>query len=154
MEDDMHAPVMEPDDSDGRQPASATGDRRTPRPILVADDDDDMRVLIATVLRRAGYRVVEARDGMEALDRVATSVSDTSRDLIGVIVSDMNMPGLGGLDVLAALRCARCDTPLILITAFGDRDSRAEAGELGVFAYLEKPLDVSALRRAVEQATA
>jgi two-component system response regulator AtoC len=62
------------------------------------------------------------------------------------------MPGLGGLDVLAVLRCSKWDTPVILVTAFSDAEARLEADDLGASAFLAKPLSARALRRAVERA--
>jgi CheY-like chemotaxis protein len=120
--------------------------------VLVAEDDPDMRRLIATSLRMAGHKVVEATDGMDVLDRMETMIRDLCPDAFDVIVSDVNMPGLSGLDVLAALRCTHWTTPVVLITAFGDEETRAEARELGASAILDKPLDPEALRSAVRDA--
>lgn len=120
--------------------------------VLVAEDDPDMRRLIATSLRMAGNKVVEATDGIDVLDRMETTIRDLCPDAFDVIVSDINMPGLSGLDVLAALRCTHWTTPVVLITAFGDEETRAEARELGAAAVLDKPLDPEALRSAVRAA--
>ena len=120
--------------------------------VLVAEDDPDMRRLIATSLRMAGNKVVEATDGIDVLDRMETMIRDLCPDAFDVIVSDVNMPGLSGLDVLAALRCTHWTTPVVLITAFGDEETRAEARELGAAAFLDKPLDPEALRSAVRDA--
>src|SRR5262245_13224201 len=92
---------------------AATASHRTGR-ILVAEDDVHMRRLIAGALRAAGYRVVEASDGAEVLERVESTIWRERHALFGAIVADMNMPALTGLDVLAALRCAEIDTPFIL----------------------------------------
>lgn len=69
-----------------------------------------------------------------------------------MIVSDVSVPDLSGLYVLAALRCARRETPIVLISEFGDDETRMEARELGVFAFLDKPLDVDVLRTTVMEA--
>ena len=122
------------------------------RRVLVAEDDPDMRRLIAAVLRAAGHKVVEARHGMDILDRLEGTIWSERADLFDVIVSDVSMPGLSGLDVLAALRCARWTTPVVLITAFGDAETRAEALSLGAAAFLDKPLDPDELRAAVLEA--
>jgi CheY-like chemotaxis protein len=135
--------------SNGAEP---TNSRRPGRRVLVAEDDPDMRRLVAAHLRRAGHRVVEASDGMEILDRIEATVRSAGRELIDVIVSDIDMPGLSGLDLLAALRCTDWTTPVVLITAFGDEETRAEARELGAAAILDKPLDAAALRHAVAEA--
>ena len=135
----------------GNEQHAADAQGGAPR-VLVAEDDPDMRRLIATSLRMAGNKVVEATDGIDVLDRMETTIRDLCPDAFDVIVSDINMPGLSGLDVLAALRCTHWTTPVVLITAFGDEETRAEARELGAAAILDKPLDSEALRSAVREA--
>ena len=125
---------------------------RKPR-ILVADDDPDMRGLVASALRQGGYEVIEARTGMEVIDHIAPTVW-TRRDGFKAIVSDVRMPELTGLDLLAALRCTKLDTPVVLMTAFGDEDVRAEARSFGATAVLEKPFDLDELHAAVRNAIA
>jgi len=126
----------------------AVGPHRTGR-ILVAEDDIHMRRLVARALRTVGYRVVEACDGAEVLERIESTIWRDRHDLIGAIVADMNMPALTGLDVLAALRCADVDTPFILITAYGDARLRREAKALGASAVLDKPFNLQQLQRAL-----
>jgi CheY-like chemotaxis protein len=133
-------------------PIQVVAATRRVRRILVAEDDPDLRRLLASVLRRSGYMVVEAADGTEILDRMESTVWGTRPEAISAIVSDINMPGLTGLDVLAALRCAQWDTPVILISAFGDDDTRKEAAWLGATAVLDKPLRVDELKAAIERA--
>ena len=123
----------------------------TKQRILVADDDPDMRALVASVLRRGGYDVVEACSGMEAIDHIAPTVW-AKRDGFKAIVSDVYMPDLTGLDLLAALRCTRLETPVILMTAFGDEEVHAEARSLGATAVLNKPFDLDELHAAVQKA--
>ena len=119
------------------------------RHVLVAEDDPSLRRLIATVLGEAGYEVIEAQDGNQLLAQIERLLA--ARRTF-VIVSDVNMPGLTGLDVLAILRCALAHTPVVLITAFGDAETHSEARELGAVTVLDKPFDVDALRAAVERA--
>jgi two-component system response regulator (stage 0 sporulation protein F) len=122
------------------------------RRLLVVDDDDHMRALMAAHLRCAGYAVSEARDGVEVIERFESTIWSERPDLFGAIVSDVEMPGRTGLDVLTMLRRWGCEAPIILVTAFGNTYSRRHADGLGAFAYLEKPIDPRALRRTVEQA--
>jgi CheY-like chemotaxis protein len=122
------------------------------RRVLVAEDDPDMRRLIAALLRMAGHKVIEAEDGSDVVDRLESTIWSEHPELIDVIVSDVQMPGLSGLDVLAALRCSNRKTPVVLITAFGNDTIRAEARELGAAAILDKPLDPDALKAAVAAA--
>ena len=120
--------------------------------VLLAEDDADMRRLLAWALRTAGYDVVEAGDGIEVLDELDSRIRSNSARPFGVIILDVNMPFLTGLDLLAALRSAQWATRVILITAFGDEAIRTEARELGAFAILEKPLELDELRTAVLRA--
>ena len=136
--------------ANGRKPAIRLVP--TKQRILLADDDPDMRALVASILRRDGYDVVEACSFMEAIDHIARTVW-TKRDGFKAIVSDVCMPGLTGLDLLAVLYCARLDIPVILITAFGDEEVRAEARSLGATAVLDKPFNLDALHAAVRKAT-
>src|ERR1700689_2749270 len=87
--------------------------------VLVADDDEDMRALIAETLRRDGHHVGEARDGVDLLERLRESLDDPSRRAV-VVVTDVLMPNLSGLGVLAALRRCRWRVPVILMTALED----------------------------------
>jgi CheY-like chemotaxis protein len=140
--------VPEPPASDGPK-SESTKERK--RRVLLAEDDPDMRRLLAARLRAAGHHVVEASDGVGIVDVIESMVWSEPPDAFDVIVSDVHMPGLSGLDVLAALRCSGLPTPVILITAFGDDDVHAEALELGAVAVLDKPIDPQALDAAVMQ---
>jgi CheY-like chemotaxis protein len=122
--------------------------------VLVAEDDPDMRRLVAAVLRGAGHRVVEATDGMQILDRIEATIWSARPHPFDVIVTDVHMPGLSGLDVLAALRCTRWTTPVILVTAFGDAETRSEAQALGAIEVLDKPFKPDELKTAVSRALA
>ncbi|MFN8544355.1 MAG: response regulator [Candidatus Binatia bacterium] len=123
---------------------------RRPR-ILLAEDDVEMRGLIAAALEADGYDVVEAGDGLELLDALEIAASRPRDTRFQLMISDVRMPGLSGLDVLAALRCAEWTTPVIVITAFGDDDTHAEARELGAMRVFDKPFDLDDLRTAVRQ---
>jgi len=124
-------------------------DPEPPR-IILADDDDDMRQLVASVLRADGYFVLEARDGAK-LQKLAhtllySGLADPRPELV---ISDIRMPGLSGLDVVSWLRELDWMTPVILLTGFGDAETHRKARELGVAAVFDKPFDLSVLRRRV-----
>jgi CheY-like chemotaxis protein len=120
------------------------------RQILVAEDDASLRRLIAHTLAGDGYDVLEAGDGLELLDRIESILAARSgRADTLVVVADINMPGLTGLDVLAILRCTFAAMPVVLITAFGDQETLSEARELGAAAVLDKPFDLDRLREIV-----
>jgi CheY-like chemotaxis protein len=122
-----------------------------PRRILVAEDDAEMRQLLASVLRRDGYQVIEARDGLELLNFIGSMLL-WSRDAIDLdlVISDVRMPGRSGLDILAGLRRADWATPFILITAFGGQELHNEAHRLGAAAVFDKPFELDKLRATVQ----
>lgn len=114
--------------------------------VLLGEDDTTLRRLLAVALNRAGYAVTEAADSESLLDYVTRALLVPGRvphpDLI---ITDVCMPGLTGLDVAAAITRAGCITPLIVMTAFGDRATRERARRLGAVAVLDKPFDVDDL---------
>jgi DNA-binding response OmpR family regulator len=116
---------------------------RRPR-VLVADDDDDMRALVASALRLDGYVVIEARDGAEVLRVISRpeSVPD-------VIVTDIRMPGRSGLTLLAGLRVEGWMTPIVVMSAFVTDQVRTVANQFGADAVLGKPFDIDDLRTVV-----
>jgi CheY-like chemotaxis protein len=114
--------------------------------VLLAEDDQELRWLIAHALRGDGFDVYEVGDGLELLDRLGNSLMDTLElDSIDLIVSDVRMPGWTGLEVLAGLNSAGCQTPVVLITAFGDPEVHAAGKRLGAAAVLDKPFDLNEL---------
>jgi DNA-binding NtrC family response regulator len=121
--------------------------------VLVADDDDDLRALIAATLRDDHYDVIEARDGAELLAHLDAALDSPTRRP-AVIVSDVRMPILSGLGVLSALRRAHVSMPVILITVFVDASIRSVAERLGATGVLAKPFDMDDLRTAVVNAAA
>jgi DNA-binding response OmpR family regulator len=117
--------------------------------VLVADDDVDMRHLVAESLRRDDYEVVEESDGGRLLVRVASVYSfDRLNDPFDLIVSDIRMPVCSGLEILKGLREARWKTPVILMTAFGDDETRERAEKLGALLF-DKPFKMDVLRLVV-----
>jgi DNA-binding response OmpR family regulator len=112
--------------------------------VLIAEDDTEMRRLLADALRRSGCEVAEAKDGSQ-LFAVCSAGDGPAFD---VIVSDQRMPGRTGLDVLADLRRRGWRGAFVLITAFGDAETHAWASRLGA-AVFDKPFDLDELRRRV-----
>jgi len=124
-----------------------------PLTVVVADDDEDMRSLVAETFRLDGYTVVEARDGAELLDRLEHAFDDP-RALPDVVVTDVMMPRLSGLGVLDALRRAQLHFPVILMTVLADPSVHIVARRLGAVGVIHKPFDVDDLRTAVMNAVA
>jgi CheY-like chemotaxis protein len=109
--------------------------------ILVVDDSAVIRTLIRKKLQQAGFVVVEAGDGVEALDRIT--------DDVAVIVSDITMPGMNGLEMVERIRRTRPNLPVILITGHTELESKLHG-----FRLLRKPFDLGDLLREVQGAVA
>ena len=118
--------------------------------ILVVDDEPDVEMLFRALFRRdlrAGRFVLEfAQSGDIALRRIA----DASGVSLILILSDINMPGMTGLELLPKAKAARPDVPFIMITAYGDADTKRKALENGADALLSKPIDFAALRGEID----
>ncbi|MBK8481534.1 MAG: response regulator [Proteobacteria bacterium] len=120
------------------------------RRVLLAEDDEDLRLLLAAALKSHGYRVDEVADGAALLERLASSQSSPyCDDPIELLISDLHIPCLSGLDVLASLRGTENRLPVILITADDSPRLEGVARRLGAAAYFRKPFDVCDLLTAV-----
>jgi CheY-like chemotaxis protein len=120
-----------------------TQEKKPQAVVLIAEDDREMRSLLCDELYDLGVSIREAADGDEALRLVLEA-------LPSLILTDLRMPA-GGLDYLARLRTFAPGVPLVLITSFGDPQTRAEALALGVEAYFDKPVHISELKEAVRR---
>ena len=118
--------------------------------ILVVDDEPDVEVLFRQQFRhdlRAGRFTMEfAPSGPAALQRIA----DAAGVSIILILSDINMPGMSGLELLPKAKALRPDVPVIMITAYGDAETKRKALENGAEALLTKPIDFGTLRSEIE----
>ncbi len=112
-----------------------------PAVLLVVEDDREMRSLLCDELWDLGCRILEAADGDEAVQRIIDSPPD-------LILTDLRMPA-GGLDYVARLRTFAPRCPIILMTAFGDGETKAGAQEFGVAAYFDKPVRMADLKSAI-----
>ncbi|BDG07455.1 sigma-54-dependent transcriptional regulator [Anaeromyxobacter paludicola] len=117
-----------------------------PARITVIDDDPSSRDLLTRLLRSEGYQVTPLADGREALDRLG---AEGAPDLV---VSDIRMGEVDGLQVTDAFRQKAPDTPVILVTAFGNIDGAVEAIRRGAFDYVSKPYDIDAIKVVVARA--
>jgi CheY-like chemotaxis protein len=118
--------------------------------ILVVDDEPDVEVLFRQQFRhdlRAGrFTMNFAQSGDMALQRI----TDAAGVSIIRILSDINMPGMSGLELLPKAKAMRPDVPIIMITAYGDAETKRKALENGAEALLTKPIDFGALRSEIE----
>ena len=115
---------------------------------LVADDEPDMRWLLTGVLRDQGFQVVAAEDGQAALEQITREPPD-------VVLLDLRMPGLGGIQVLEQARAVAPQMLVVIVTAYGDLPSAVQALRLGAYDFLTKPFDndeiVFTVRKALEK---
>ena len=118
--------------------------------ILVVDDEPDVELLFRQQFRhdlRAGRFTMEfAQSGDMALQRI----NDAADVSIILILSDINMPGMSGLELLPKAKAMRPDVPIIMITAYGDAETKRKALENGAEALLTKPIDFGALRSEID----
>ena len=117
-----------------------------PARIFVVDDDTSSRELLSRILAGEGHHVTALSDGHEALQRLA---ADGPPDLV---VSDIRMGEVDGLQLTDALRERAPDTPVLLVTAFGNIDGAVEAIRRGAFDYVSKPYDVDGIKMVVARA--
>jgi len=114
--------------------------------VFVVDDDASSRDLLTRILGAEGYRVTPLSDGREAVQRLAEGEAPD------LVVSDIRMGETGGLELTDAFRERAPDTPVILVTAFGNIDGAVEAIRRGAFDYISKPYDVDAIKLVVARA--
>lgn len=118
--------------------------------VLVVDDEPDIEVLFRQQFRRdlrAERFVMDfAQSAAQALSRIA----DTGERTLILILSDINMPGMSGLEMLPEVRARRPDVPVIMITAYGDAETRRKALERGADGLLTKPIDFGQVRQEIE----
>ena len=117
--------------------------------VLLAEDDTEMRRLLASALRNHRYEVIEATDGKELIDQISESL--LSGRPVDFIVTDVRMPKLTGIQVMKFIKNAGLDVPVIIITAFGDHATRIDAFLNGAAAVLDKPFDIDDLMDEVRR---
>jgi EAL domain-containing protein (putative c-di-GMP-specific phosphodiesterase class I) len=113
--------------------------------VLAADDDDASRAFLARGLRAAGYDVITAANGREAVSLLGEGAVDA-------IVTDIAMPEMTGIQLLRAIRSRDADVPVVLVTGSPDLESAMQAVKLGALLYLTKPIDMEELKRVMARA--
>ena len=118
--------------------------------ILVVDDEADVETLFRQQFRReirdGRFKMDFARSAAEALQLIDAVAGET----LILILSDLNMPGMSGLNLLPKVKAARPNVPVIMITAYGDTETRRTVLEAGAEALFTKPIDFGALRSYIE----
>mgnify|MGYP003456352981 FL=1 len=112
--------------------------------ILVVDDEKGIRLLLQEFLKKEGYMPIVAANGDEALDAM-------KKYIFSCALLDMRMPGMSGLEVLAALKQIDATLPVIMMTAYGERQLIEQANELGVTHYFMKPFSILEVRDVLRQ---
>jgi CheY-like chemotaxis protein len=115
----------------------------THRRVLIADDDPDTRELIALAVQAPGVEIYVAVDGLELLELIAEC------DPFDLIVTDIGMPSIAGLQVLASIRAAGLDTPALVVTGLDRPALPATIARLGNTMLVRKPFEIVELRRAI-----
>ncbi|MDH5726115.1 MAG: response regulator, partial [Nitrospira sp.] len=113
--------------------------------ILVVDDEQSLREVLSIMLRRAGYTVISATDGEDAIELIHKEIFD-------LVITDLRMPKIDGLEVLKAVKSASPETVVLIITAFATADSAVEAMKQGAYDYLTKPFQVDEVQLIIRNA--
>jgi two-component system NtrC family response regulator/two-component system response regulator HydG len=112
--------------------------------ILVVDDEKNTREALSQILTEDGYDVIAASDGYQALDLIG-------RDLPDLILADLKMPGMNGIELLSRIRVKGYDFPFVLMTAYGTIETAVDALKKGAEDYLTKPINVEALQTQIKK---
>ena len=112
--------------------------------ILVVEDDAEMRSLLKDFFEEDGFEIDSVSNGSEAFRKIA-------REPFDLIITDIRMPGLTGLDILPGIKKLQPEVSIIVITAFGSEEVRRKALDRGATAYLEKPILFNKLRTLVHE---
>ncbi len=115
--------------------------------ILLVDDDQEFRKAMKKMFEKSGYDVTVAADGQEGLDALSKKTFD-------LIISDLRMPNLNGMELMEELRRRKINLPVIFITAYGEVESYMDLMNLGAFEYINKPVKgqeiLGVVRKALE----
>ncbi len=112
--------------------------------IMIIEDDEEMRSLLKDFFEEEGFETDSVTNGADALKVL-------SRDPFDLVITDVRMPGLSGLDILPKVRGLKPETPIIVVTAYGSEEVRRKSLERGATSFLEKPIHLSTLKRLVRE---
>jgi excisionase family DNA binding protein len=112
--------------------------------VLVVDDEEAIRDLMVTALASKARQVLTAAGGEEALELV-------KRNEVDLVLLDLSMPGMNGVDTFRELHALRPALPVIIVTAYPDSDLMAQALEIGPFTMISKPVDLAQIQKTVDR---
>ncbi len=115
------------------------------RKILVVDDEESIREFFEIMLKREGYQVLSASNGKEGLEQL-------KKHQVDLIISDIQMPEMSGMELLAQVKEQDPEMPVVMITAFGSTDTAVEAMKLGASDYLQKPFKLDEVKLIIAKA--
>ena len=113
--------------------------------VLIVDDDEDVREILAKTIRKEGFEVVVAENGQAGLEIFGREHPD-------ILIADLRMPGMNGLELMHEVRGLSVNVQLIVVTGFGEFDTAISALHEGAMDYLQKPIDLELLIAALERA--
>ncbi len=111
--------------------------------VMIVEDDSSTRRLYRFLLNNSGYSVLEAENGQSAIEQLSSQGCD-------IVITDMNMPHMGGIEMVRQLRERAIPVYVIMVTAFGTPDTEKQAFRAGVDEYLTKPFDFEELERRIQ----
>lgn len=114
--------------------------------ILIVDDEPDVLNVLTDIVSAFGYRVIPRPDAESALDVIREEAR------IDLVITDLRMPGMSGIDLASHVKKALPSVPVILLTAYGSVESYIQTRSRGVFEYINKPVQSKELRRIVQAA--
>lgn len=115
--------------------------------ILIIDDEPEIVELLTEFVKQLGHAVLSASNGLQGLEIAISQNPD-------LVISDINMPKMNGLEMLEKLKATGSTTPVILFTAFSDTQKIRSAWKLGAFDFVEKPIDFGSLQKIIDKALA
>lgn len=115
-----------------------------PNKLLIVDDQYGIRLLLHEIFKKEGYEVYQAANGFQAIDIVTNDRPD-------LVVLDMKIPGMDGIEILKRIKEIDQDIKVILMTAYGELDIIEEAKKLGALRYFAKPFDIDEIKTVVRE---
>ena len=121
-----------------------------PVTVLIAEDNSTLADLLSFCFFRQGYSVVRCRDGLSLMERLNDGIEGTAEP-IDLVITDIRMPGLTGLEVLEAFAQRPGCPPIICMTAFGNLETHTQAKQLRAAAMFDKPFDIDVLLKKARE---